>query len=84
MTSVSPSAMIATELIERSTEPPMLGLATFGLMTMKMSATTMMAANRPPIRSAMSSVALPAADIEERGAAAWAVSRIASSRPRAE
>ena len=42
--------MIATELMARSTDTARLGLAKFGLMKMKTSATTITAANRPPTR----------------------------------
>ena len=38
ITSVSPIAMIATELIERSTDTPRLGLAKLWLIAMKTSA----------------------------------------------
>ena len=51
--------MIATELIARSTEMPTSTLNELGLRMKMMMATTMMARNSPPIRSAMSKVALP-------------------------
>ena len=50
--------MIATELIARSTEMPTSTLNELGLRMKMTIATTMMARNRPPIRSAMSKVAL--------------------------
>src|SRR5947209_4362864 len=62
ITRVSPIAMIATELIARSTDTARLGLAKFGLTRMNTMATTITAANRPPTRTAMASVARPTPD----------------------
>src|SRR6185437_3858705 len=59
ITSVSPIAMMATELMARRMDTARLGLAKCGLMRRKMTATTMTAANSPPMRAAMASEARP-------------------------
>src|ERR1700733_7609132 len=59
-TSVSPSDMIATELIARSTETPTSMLNDFGFTMNMNSATSSIASTSPPIRNARSNVACPA------------------------
>ena len=57
ITRVSPSDMIATELMARSTDIPTSTLNASGFSTRKMTATRMIATTRPPIRKAISNVA---------------------------
>src|SRR5271170_6556737 len=75
ITSVSPSDMIATELMARSTEMPTSTLNDFGLSTNIRSATRTMARTKPPMRNARSNVAAPVEDRVARDASTGAGSR---------
>ena len=70
MTSVSPSDMIATELMARSTEMPTSTLNDFGLRTNIKSATRTIARTNPPMRNARSKVAWPVEAKLERAVSA--------------
>ena len=78
ITSVSPSDMIATELIARSTEIATSTLKELGLRTKMTTATTMIATNRPPMRSATSKVACPAVASLVREMSAGTVGRLSA------
>src|SRR5271163_4532782 len=75
MTRVSPSDMIATELIARRTEMPTSMLNDFGLRTNINRATRTIARTNPPMRNARSKVAWPVEDKLGRGVPAGAGSR---------
>ena len=75
MTSVSPSDMIATELMARSTEMPTSTLNDFGLRTNIKSATRTIARTNPPMRNARSNVAWPVEAKLERAVSVGAGSR---------
>ena len=70
MTSVSPIAMIATELMARSTETPKIGVGEIGIDDDEHQRDRIDARNSPPMRKRKRrSVALPAAEMAGHGSA---------------